>query len=231
MFNSLGRWTVGGVLLVALLGGGFTLSQEDIDCTEAGLATLLEQSTLDSETAIEDALPDLYRVGLAYQQYAVACGYRPSPEETAMLAESVLAVVDVSTLLQATSVGRDVDAILADLETVDGNLTNGQLLYNGLEPGLDGASLGCAGCHSESEIAPPTSGTWTRVDEIRLQTPELDGYSVDRYLVESIVQPNAYLVPGYQANLMPTVFGDRLDTQQLADLLAYLKSQDQLLDE
>jgi len=54
---------------------------------------------------------------------------------------------------------------------------------------------------------------------------------VRRYLVESIVQPNAYVVPNYLPNLMPPNMGTRLDAQMLADIVAYLESQDQLLDE
>ena len=43
---------------------------------------------------------------------------------------------------------------------------------------------------------------------------------------ESILAPNAYISPGYPANAMPQNFGERLDLQQLADLVAYLESQD-----
>jgi hypothetical protein len=66
------------------------------------------------------------------------------------------------------------------------------------------------------------------VDEIRLLDPALADYSIRRYLVESILHPQAYLVPDY-ANVMPPNYGSRLDLQQLANLVAFLESQDQLL--
>jgi hypothetical protein len=101
---------------------------------------------------------------------------------------------------------------------VYGDPLNGQILYDG--------DLGCAGCHiSESKIAPPIEGTYTRVEETRLLDPLLAGYSVRQYLVESIVQPAHYLVAGYQ-NIMLNNFGERLTLQDLADLVMFLESQD-----
>jgi hypothetical protein len=86
-------------------------------------------------------------------------------------------------------------------------------------------------CHEvgAGDQAPATEGTWTRVDEIRLQDPALEGYSVEQYLVESIVQPDAYIVEGY-ADVMPHFYGTELDPQMLADIVAYLDSQDQLIE-
>ena len=219
--------------LLLAFGAGVLLTHgnEEIACTDEGLATLLEQFALDEEATLEEARPALFRAGLAYQKYAVQCGYTPSPEELDMLAENALAVMPPAALLQASAVGDDVEAILAEIEDTRGDPINGQLLYNGMEPALDGTTLGCAGCHSEEATAPLTAGTWTRVTEQRLQDPALAEYTPERYLVESIVQPNAYIAPDYEPNQMPTHFGTRLDAQQLADLLAYLSSQDQLLDE
>jgi hypothetical protein len=63
------------------------------------------------------------------------------------------------------------------------------------------------------------------VEETRLNDPALQEYTVEQYLVESLVQPNHYIVSGY-APAMPGDFGQRLTLQDLADLLAYLESQD-----
>jgi hypothetical protein len=49
-------------------------------------------------------------------------------------------------------------------------------------------------------------------------------------MVESLIDPWAYTVEGYPENIMPNNFGSRLSYQNLADLIAYLSSQDQLLD-
>ncbi len=117
-------------------------------------------------------------------------------------------------------IGTDVAAILTQLETVTGDPNNGQTLYNG--------ALGCAGCHSNETIAPLTEQTWQAVTQgDRLSDPALAGYTPEQYLVESIVHPEAYRVPGNYVGIMPNYFGERLDAQMLADILAYLESYDQ----
>jgi hypothetical protein len=75
-------------------------------------------------------------------------------------------------------------------------------------------------------IAPLTQNTWPLlVSGERLSDPALAGYSPEQYLVESIVVPQAYTVPGY-AQAMPQNFGERLDIQMLADIIAYIQSYD-----
>jgi hypothetical protein len=229
------------VLLIVLFGAGSILMQAQstviqTDCQPDTLASeqarLMDSldgfSTLLDKTP-QQALGSLYEVGFAFQELALRCGYRPDEEESEALTRQVLSLIGIEALIRATTVGVNVDDILLELETVVGNTLNGQLLYNSLEPAVDGAELGCSGCHT-LETAPPTEGVWTRVVEIRLETPELADYDVRRYLVESIVQPNVYIVPEYTAVLMPGNFGHRLSLQNLADLVAYLESQDQLLD-
>lgn len=174
----------------------------------------------------QKATANAFKLGMFYQQIALNCGYSPSEEDVSALVALVLSVADVETIILASSVGGDVDAILAELETLSGDPINGQQLYNGLSLALDGGALGCVGCHN-GQSAPQVQGTWTRTHDERLQDPALAGYSVTRYLVESIVHPNAYIAPDYVANLMPDNYGKRLNAQQLADLVAYLESQDQ----
>jgi cytochrome c2 len=52
------------------------------------------------------------------------------------------------------------------------------------------------------------------------------GYAPDLYLYESITNPNAYLVPGFQPDLMPKTFADTLSPQDLADIIAFLMTQE-----
>ncbi len=147
----------------------------------------------------EIGLDQLFKVGEAYQQLALDCGYIPADAAE-------------------RPVGSDVERILAALDTVYGDPINGQLLYNG--------ELACAGCHlAEAKVAPPTEGTYTRVLDERLLDPALSAYTATQYLVESIIHPAQYIVPGY-TNIMVSNFGDRLSLQQLADVLAFLESQD-----
>jgi|GEM_PF-1193576 len=197
------------------------------NCDDADLEAFIADGTADLE---EGSTAYIYRLGELYTEFALLCGYQPTTDEIITQIDRTLAFAPLSFIIAQSSIGNNVDAAMAELETVNGDSFNGQLLYNGLEMGLDGADLGCAGCHN-GEAAPLTEGTFTRVDEIRLADPEFADYTVERYLVESILHPSAYIVPEYEAVQMPENYGGRLDAQQLADLVAYLESQDQLLDE
>ena len=90
-----------------------------------------------------------------------------------------------------------------------------------------GSPLGCAGCHENDAIAPLTAGTWTRINDIRLNLRQFNDYSHRQFLVESIVRPLDYIAPDY-AEVMPEFYGGQLTIQQLADLVAFLDSQDQI---
>jgi len=178
----------------------------DLTCDPAALmkqqndlAAQLQALKLDTSEDAGQSLDKLFKVGEAYQELALNCGYIPADAAT-------------------RTVGKDVARILKTLDTVTGDPINGQLLYNG--------DLGCAGCHlGDAPIAPPTSGTYTRTEEERLKDPLLAGYTPEQYLVESIIDPAHYVVPDFK-NVMINNFGDRLTLQDLADLVAFLESQD-----
>jgi mono/diheme cytochrome c family protein len=118
-------------------------------------------------------------------------------------------------------VGSDVQVALAAIGELEGDSNNGQALYT---------QYACAGCHMNGALGPVTEGSWTRVNEVRLQDPALAGYTAEQYFVESILMPNTYISPGYQGGQMPQNFGDQLSAQELADLVAYLSSQDQPIE-
>jgi mono/diheme cytochrome c family protein len=50
----------------------------------------------------------------------------------------------------------------------------------------------------------------------------VSGQSAEEYLHESVVEPNAYVVEGFPANVMPTNYGSQLTDQQITDLVAYM---------
>jgi mono/diheme cytochrome c family protein len=214
-----------GVVLLAQ-----TAPTDNPNCAPEVLSSQLDALAgflpMDFENNPQKAVANAFKLGTFYQQIALNCGYAPNEDDVNALVSLVLSVADVETIILASSVGGDVDSILAELETLNGDPINGQQLYNGLAFGLDGGALGCAGCHN-GQSAPTVQGTWTRANDERIKDPALAGYSVTRYLVESIVHPNAYIAPDYLANLMPDNYGKRLNAQQLADLVAYLESQDQ----
>ena len=117
-------------------------------------------------------------------------------------------------------VGDDPLKILANLEAeaIEGSEASGELLYD--------AEFGCTDCHRNGASAPDTVGTWTRVLTERLAEPQFAGYSAEQYVVESIVRPGDYVVEGYNSGLMPSNFGVRMTAQQLADIIAFIMTQE-----
>lgn len=223
------------ILAVALIVLIATSGYAQDDACSADMLTQQQSTfaaylTFDFENDAEAALANLFRLGALYQTLALDCGYQPNEVEIDRLLEQTLRFVSLDDLILSQAVGTDVDAILVELEEVYGDPLMGQLLYNGLEPALGGGTLGCAGCHENEAVAPLTAGAWTRVDDIRLALPAFADYSHRQFLVESIVQPMAYITPDY-AGMMPEIYGRQLTTQQLADLVAFLDSQDQLLED
>lgn len=224
---------LGLLLLLVILQATGSAAQGDIadGCAAEELArqqeTLAGYLALDFARDTDMAISNLYRLGNLYQSMALGCGYQPNQAEINRLLEITLSLASLDDLIAAQSVGTDVAAILVELEETRGDPLTGQLLYNGQEAALGGAMLGCAGCHENQEVAPLTAGTWTRTDELRLARAEFADYSHRQFLVESIVQPMKFITPEYAA-VMPDIYGQQLTTRQLADLVAFLESQDQL---
>jgi mono/diheme cytochrome c family protein len=123
--------------------------------------------------------------------------------------------------------GADAESILARIEEqgIEGDPVRGGAVYSSAERSGRADRLGCAGCHEGGVAAPDTAGTWDRVVNVRLQDPELAGYTPERYLVQSIVQPGFYTVEGYASGVMPGNFGQRMTLQDIADIIEYLRTQ------
>lgn len=111
-------------------------------------------------------------------------------------------------------IGTEVTDIPALAETLpEGNSTSGQELFG---------SLGCQACHS--------------LDTTKLVGPGLEGvgeraanrksdYSAEAYIAESLIHPSDFLVEGFSAPSPMPSFGERLTSQDLADLIAFLLEQ------
>jgi mono/diheme cytochrome c family protein len=129
---------------------------------------------------------------------------------------------------EVETVGTSVDAALTAIGTVTGDPERGNALYHNQTASQAGVKLACSGCHTQTAngTGPMTDGTFWRVENIRLQDPALAGYTPEQYLVTSILQPSAYIVPGF-SDLMLKDFGTKLTTQDLADLVAYLETMTQ----
>ena len=86
------------------------------------------------------------------------------------------------------------------------------------------ASAGCGGCHTFKP-----AGTDAQVG------PDLDNLVADakkagepeaRYIEQSIVDPGAVIVSGYQPGVMPTTFGKTLSPAELSGLVAFLSGKE-----
>jgi mono/diheme cytochrome c family protein len=125
-------------------------------------------------------------------------------------------------------VGSDVTAALTAISGLTANPDRGSQLYHGQIRSQLQQRLPCSGCHQQSATStgPMTDGTFTRVQNTRLQDPPLAGYTPEQYLVESILLPGNYIVPGFQ-NVMQAGLGDLMSAQDLADIVAYLETMTQ----
>ncbi len=93
-----------------------------------------------------------------------------------------------------------------------GDPVNGKKLFN--SKGI------CFTCHDPNTtnviVGPSLKGVATRA------MTRKPGMSASDYLHESILKPNAFIVPGFPAGLMPQNFAQVLTPQEIEDLVAYL---------
>ena len=122
--------------------------------------------------------------------------------------------------------GSDVSFIVEQfaIQGIVGDAVRGQAIYESNQPSGRNSMLGCSGCHLNGEAFPATEGTLERIVTERLIVPEISEYTIEQYIIESIVQPGVYVVPGYEWVLsMPSDYGQRMSVQDVADVVAYLQ--------
>lgn len=96
------------------------------------------------------------------------------------------------------------------------------------------SDIGCFSCHSTTEgvnlVGPSLNGIASRAQQI-VKSKDYQGDATDAegYIRESILHPNAYLVPGDQyssagRSIMPANYSDRLDQKQVDQIIQYLMS-------
>jgi len=81
------------------------------------------------------------------------------------------------------------------------------------------ASNGCAGCHT-FKPAGSTGKVGPDLDNLAADAQKANQGSLEQYTTESIKNPGAYVVPGFQNGVMPAFTS--LSDKQLADLVAFL---------
>ncbi len=128
--------------------------------------------------------------------------------------EATAPMREMTPTLAGPPVGTDI------LQTLpEGNVASGEALAT---------TKGCVGCHVSTNTGPAwaASGGEPGIGEraaLRLSQPDYTGMATtpEQYLLESIVNPAAYLVPGFQP-VMPANYGATLTAQDAADLIAYM---------
>jgi mono/diheme cytochrome c family protein len=96
-----------------------------------------------------------------------------------------------------------------------GNAERGRDLFqNGM-----GAAPPCSSCHAlvsgGFSLGPALQGISTRAGI------QVEGLTAEFYLHQSILEPEAYITPGYRSIMYP-LYADHLDEQAVQDLIAYL---------
>lgn len=120
---------------------------------------------------------------------------------------------------------RDVAAYVAHVAGVPGEDT-GQLASAGLagatEPEQIYTAAGCGGCHTFTP-AGTSASVGPDLDELASVADQRQpGLSAEEYTEEAIVEPDAFVVDGFSAGVMPDNYGEQLDEEQLGTLVEYL---------
>ena len=79
---------------------------------------------------------------------------------------------------------------------------------------------GCGGCHT-LKTAGSTGTTGPDLDKLKQYAAQANRGTLAAFIKESIVNPGAYVQPGYQ-NVMPTIFGTQIPPDKLNQLVQYL---------
>ena len=98
-----------------------------------------------------------------------------------------------------------------------GDAAAGQALFNQM---TINTAPGCATCHSiapgETKVGPSLAGVASAAGS------RVNGQTAEQYLRTSILDPNAYIVPGFNPGVMYQSFKTELTDKQVNDLVAYL---------
>lgn len=197
---------------------GFVLQQQTY---AAALAAFPEAYQEDAESALRT----VYNVGLTYQTFAISCGFVP-PEVVDHEHEGDHAAAE----------DEHSDEAHLELALSLGDPDNGRLLFTTLQAET---GFACSTCHrvdsTETLIGP---GLLNVADpshdpsqhqhggEMEMLTeeapPERTMDEVIAYLRTSILHPSDFVVPGFPDLLMPQIYGQIFNEQEINDITAYL---------
>lgn len=106
----------------------------------------------------------------------------------------------------------------------DANADNGETLFNQ----MTGTGFACATCHNAANdqrlVGPGFAGLPMTAEN------RLDGVVAERYLYNSIIHPNDYVVESYPESVMPPTYEEIFSEDELHDLVAYLMTLGEMPD-
>ncbi|MDQ3891113.1 MAG: cytochrome c [Actinomycetota bacterium] len=82
-------------------------------------------------------------------------------------------------------------------------------------------SIGCANCHT-LQAAGATGTVGPNLDKRLKQDAKSARMPLPEFTRESIVDPNAFVAPGFRKGVMPANLEDKLSDRQINDLVAFL---------
>ena len=157
--------------------------------------------------------------GYSYLFVAGSTDAKPLPALDAQALVAYLLVLKTNEALPAAA-GAVVAGLTLDTPLPAGNATSGQALFT---------AQGCNACHSlkpeEKIVGPSLSGLGkTSLTRFKAQDYKGKASSAEMYIKESILNSSAYLVPGYPDAMLKD-YPQKLNAQQLADIIAFLQTQ------
>jgi len=106
-------------------------------------------------------------------------------------------------------------------------------LVTGEEPiGAIFTRSGCPVCHlipgimgADGRVGPPLYLGSTGAERLRDPAYQGRAKTIREYVIESVVEPGVFIVPGYPPNTMPTWYGAKLSALALEHIASYLERQ------
>ncbi|MEE9325442.1 MAG: c-type cytochrome [Dehalococcoidia bacterium] len=160
-------------------------------------------------------------LGLIIGTIAIACGGGgeeapptststsvPTPAPTPTSAATPTSVAPTPTSAAPTPTSTPVEAALP------GDPETGRQLF---------ISGGCIVCHTISNIPEATGTIGPSQDDVATRAAtRVEGLSAEEYIRQSILDPNAFVVEGFPANVMPQIYDTLFSEEELNDLVAFL---------
>lgn len=136
---------------------------------------------------------------------------------------ALLALLAAGTVLLVSACGPGSE-VLPTAQTVEGKLPTKQVLKGDPAAGKGVYdSAGCGGCHTYTP-AGSKGAVGPDLDKLAADAEKAAQGTLEEYTLAAIVNPEAYVPPGFAKGVMPA-YGAQLKDQQIADLVAFLTQQ------